>query len=492
MLTNVLNKTTPKTSLPPETQERLRYIELLKKELSIPQKENRTKINAIPKKLSPEEQLSKDIFFGIEDLLRQAIQEGNYRRVQSLIGPEIYRLHQATNRKINQLRWALIYTHIDEKIYEQLFNTALWYARVPICKAALKNTYYKNEEIFEDTLNEWQSTGHYFEQFHKESTQKGMTTRKALQCFKTAILDEYSEEELKHIYKNGANAPIPILNTRDSILLKKALLECLNALPEESANNIMSIVKDNFDEKIKNAIISHVQHNAFRRPKIQNNINSIINNIFKKTSNLVQILEQLYQLWEKQTKKIIKIEDQYRTLIDTNKQHKLHNIFTEKYCNMSAVHALANEEILGVKNIAAEIVGSQLGELPLPNSFLSFAIEECKRTDLSKSEHVKRVKIAAFLIRHGCSLFSLPEYTSSCKSNTTQPYLAWPLIIASLNAIVCLTPTAETIRKACLYYAKKKPPDQSSWIRSCKIDDANNAIIISKPKLCKSERRATD
>jgi hypothetical protein len=69
------------------------------------------------------------------------------------------------------------------------------------------------------------------------------------------------------------------------------------------------------------------------------------------------------------------------------------------------------------------------------------------------------MEIIITLIHHGCSLFSLPLFYSNAQpahnnSIVRSTRIPWQILIASLEALVCLTPTGEQVRQSLLRYSE--------------------------------------
>jgi hypothetical protein len=70
-----------------------------------------------------------------------------------------------------------------------------------------------------------------------------------------------------------------------------------------------------------------------------------------------------------------------------------------------------------------------------------------------------RLEIIISLIHHGCSLFSLPLFHSNeqpiYKNSIVRPTkISWRILIAALEALICLTPTGEQVRQSLLHYSE--------------------------------------
>lgn len=368
------------------------YKQLLEKKLDIEDLKTRLHFNALPHLPIPRGE-PLDIFYSeIETLARQAIEQGNYESLQSLVGPEIYNARHITKQKIMTLIWELINTIPFMVIYASLFNYLVDYARQSVNFIPVSNSNESNP-------------------------------------LEVALINH-----LKVALKN---------HLKDTISLRGVAIQ--------------SIVNQIFDTNSEDAIINHVLR-PFYRQEINKDIGLKIDDMFSKAPNLKYLLKQFYQLWNQHYEKVQQLEKRYENLVNESTQLSQRTTLETKYRELPAVQKFSNKRILSVKEVENEILEWGLGEFPLSElstSLLSLAVEQCKRKDLSESEHAKRISIVTLLIRKGCSLLSLPEYSLASESKSKKPYLAWPLIIETLSSLLCITPTAIAIREACLEYAKE-------------------------------------
>jgi len=479
------------SNTPSQIEERVRYMQLLKDKLDTSKPLEHPRFNALPDVPLLQEQLLEDIYPEIESLANQAIKKGNYDRLQALLGADIYSAHHAINQNIHKLHWKWIDAKTITDAYAKLFNILLWYAHLPILEKVINkilddkvetlqnklNGFIKNEDeqnkklplsnkddcfekssnekdispdLLKDAQKEKERAYNHFKRYHDNSIEEGRILLESLKDVENFIRANCSQELFSSICENNAGAPIPALDTRNKKLLKSALESSLNTLSQQYTRTTQSTIFD-FERNIKNVIIGH----------IQNKINLEIDRIFLTTDSLEQILDQFNQLWHQHAEETKRLEKDYYNLTNIDEWRKKQIMLEKTYRKLPEVEAFSHEEILGIKNLGTDILENQLGKALLLQSrasLLAFAIEECKRADLSKSEHAKRIANAVLLIRYGCSLFSLPEYSLSDNTTTKRPYLAWPLIIESLKSIACRTPTARAIQEACLEYAKEDHP----------------------------------